>query len=69
MAEVRITFDDGTEETHEVPDIGAREIDGTLKLWKQFAGGIILGMEDGGEEVIMPPSALQEFDAEGGEEL
>ncbi len=45
-----------------MPDIGAREIDGTLKLWKQFSGGIILGYEDGEEEVIMPPSALQEPD-------
>ena len=69
MAEVRITFDDETEQVHEVPDIGAREIDATLKLWKQFAGGIILGMEDGEEVVVMPPSALQEFDEEGGEEL
>ena len=68
MAEVRLTFDDGTEVTHEVPEIAAVEIDGTLKLWKQFAGGIILGMEDGEEEVIMPPSALQEYDdTEGGE--
>lgn len=68
MAEVLITFDDGTERTHELPDIGAREIDGTLMLWQQYAGGIIIEMEDGGEEVILPPSVLQEADTEGGEE-
>ncbi len=68
MAEVQITFDDGTGRTHEVPEDGAREIDGTLMLWEQYSGGIIIEMEDGEEEVIMPPSALQETYEEGGEE-
>ena len=61
MAEVQITFDDGTGRTHEVPEDGAREIDGTLMLWEQYSGGIILEMEDGGEEVIMPPIGLREY--------
>lgn len=61
MAEVQIRFDDGHQETHDVPDMGAREIDATLKLWKEFSGGIVLTYENGEEETILPPSALQEF--------
>jgi len=64
MAEVRITFDDGTEQTHVVPDMGAREMDGTLRLWHQYSGGITIDMADGGEEVVLPPRGLRDYEDE-----
>ncbi len=55
MATITVKHDDGSETTHDVPEMGAKQIEATLDLWAQFPKGIHIEFDDGEELTIENP--------------